>query len=89
MLLEEQSANGNNYVSPFSHHSMFFTHQSSPMNTTGPERLKFQSYRSSPYNYSQTQRKSSPTDGKIHFLLLLFTRITVKTLDTNSHQREH
>jgi hypothetical protein len=72
MLLEEQSANGNNYVSPFSHHSMFFTHQSSsPMNTTGPERLKFQSYRSSPYNYSQTQRKSSPTDGKISFFFYL------------------
>jgi hypothetical protein len=38
------------------------------MNTGGPERLRFQSYRSSPYNYSQIQRKSSPTDGKIFFI---------------------
>ncbi|CAF2089080.1 unnamed protein product [Rotaria magnacalcarata] len=63
IMLEEQSQNANNYVSPFSHHPMFFTHQSSPMHTTGPERLRFQSYRSSPYNYTQTQRKSSPNDG--------------------------
>ncbi|CAF5151369.1 unnamed protein product, partial [Rotaria magnacalcarata] len=62
IMLEEQSQNANNYVSPFSHHPMFFTHQSSPMHTTGPERLRFQSYRSSPYNYTQTQRKSSPND---------------------------
>ncbi|CAF0831306.1 unnamed protein product [Adineta steineri] len=62
MMLEEQSTNGHNYVSPFAHHSMFFPHQSSPMNTGGPERLKFQSYRSSPYTYSQIQLKSSPTD---------------------------
>ena len=53
---------------------MFFTHPSSPMNTNGPERFKFQAYRSSPYNYSQIQRKSSPTDGiiYIHFLRLFF-----------------
>jgi hypothetical protein len=75
MMLEEHSTNGNNYISPFPHHSMFFTHQSSPMNTGGPDRLKFQSYRASPYNYSQTQRKSSPNDGKTFFFLhfLLFT----------------
>ena len=75
LMLEEQSMNGNNYVSPFTHQSMFFsTHQPSPMNAGGPERLKFQSYRSSPYNYSQNQRKSSPTDGKIynHFRFLFF-----------------
>ena len=69
MMLEEQSTNGNNYVSQFPHHSMFFTHQSPSMNSGGgggggPDRLKFQSYRSSPYQYSQTQRKSSPLDGK-------------------------
>lgn len=74
-MLEEQSTNGNNYVSPFTHHSMFFTHQSSPMNTGGPERLKFQSYRSSPYNYSQIQRKSSPTDGKLYTMFFIFVII--------------
>jgi hypothetical protein len=82
MMLEEQSTNGNNYVSPFSHHPMFFTHQSSPMNTGGPDRLKFQSYRSTPYQYSQTQRKSSPIDGKsfmcVSFYLLSFSFQTVK-----------
>lgn len=79
MMLEDQTTNGNNYVSPFSHHPMFFTHQSSPMNPGGgSERLKFQSYRSSPYNYSQTQRKSSPNDGNIYIHFLLFTLLTVK-----------
>jgi hypothetical protein len=71
MMLEEQSTNGNNYISSFPHHSMFFTHQSSPMNTPGPDRLKFQSYRTTPYNYPQTQRKTSPNDGN-EFLLSLF-----------------
>jgi hypothetical protein len=71
LMLEEQSANGNNYISPFPHHSMFFTHQSSPMNTGVPERLKFQTYRSTPYHYSQTQRKSSPTDGN-YFISISF-----------------
>lgn len=71
MMLEEQAANGNNYVAPFPHHSMFFTHQSSPMHTaTGPDRLKLQSYRASPYNYAQAQRKSSPIEGTGFFLLL-------------------
>lgn len=66
MMLEEQSTNGNNYLSPFPAHPMFFTHQSSPMHTVGgPDRLKLQSYRSTPYNYSQTQRKSSPIEGKL------------------------
>ncbi len=73
IMLEEQSTNGNNYISPFPHHSMFFSHQSSPMNNTnGSDRLKFQSYRTSPYNYSQIQRKSSPTDGNDLFLFTLF-----------------
>ncbi|CAF1613997.1 unnamed protein product [Adineta ricciae] len=62
MMLEEQTTNGNNYVSPFTHHSMFFPHQSSPMHSNGHERFKFQSYRTSPYHYSPAQRKSSPTD---------------------------
>jgi hypothetical protein len=80
MMLEEQSTNGNNYVSPFPHHSMFFTHQSPAMNSGGPDRLKFQSYRSSPYQYSQ-QRKSSPIDGKsfVCVCFYLFTHFqTVK-----------
>ncbi len=93
MMLEEQSTNGNNYISPFTHHSMFFPHQSSPMNTGGPDRLKFQSYRTSPYTYSQTQRKSSPTDGNdfsfffffcylLSFKLLNITQLSSKKTNT-------
>ena len=69
LMLDEQSSNGNNYVPSFPPHSMFFSHASTPHHSGGPERLKLQSYRTSPYNYSQHQRKSSPTDGKmsVHF----------------------
>ena len=68
-MLDEQSSNGNNYVPSFPPHSMFFSHASTPHHSGGPERLKLQSYRTSPYHYSQHQRKSSPTDGKtsVHF----------------------
>ncbi|CAF1435120.1 unnamed protein product [Rotaria sordida] len=40
------------------HPSMFCSQESSG----GPNRLKIQSYRSSPYNYSHSQQKSSPTN---------------------------
>jgi hypothetical protein len=29
----------------------------------GPDRIKFEPYRSSPYGYSQSQRRSSPSNG--------------------------
>ena len=69
LLAEEQASQGNNYMASFPHPSMFFTHASSPNHTGGPDRLKLQSYRSSPYHYSQNQRKTSPPDGKkcVHF----------------------
>ena len=49
-MIEEQ---GNNIP-------MFYTQESS---SGGPDRIKLESYRSSPYSYSQPQRKSSPTNG--------------------------
>ncbi|CAF3140889.1 unnamed protein product [Rotaria sp. Silwood2] len=42
-----------------SHASMFCSQESS---SGGSDRLKLQSYRSSPYSYSHSQRKSSPTN---------------------------
>jgi hypothetical protein len=92
MMLEEQSTNGNNYVSQFPHHSMFFTHQSPSMNSgSGPDRLKLQSYRSSPYQYSQTQRKSSPIDGKsfVSFCLLVFKRLNITQLSSKKLTLSH
>ena len=56
---------------------MFFSHPTSPNQTGGAERLKLQSYRSTPYHYSQTQRKTSPTEGKKEtpeILLISFPR---------------
>jgi hypothetical protein len=41
---------------------MFYSQESS---SGGPQRLKLQSYRSSPYGYSQPQQRSSPpTNGE-------------------------
>lgn len=76
LMSDEQSSHGNNYVSTFPHHTMFFTHAPSPNQGGGPERLKFQHHRPSPYHYSQAQRKTSPTDGKksLHFRCLVVER---------------
>lgn len=87
MMLEEHAANGNNYVSPFSHPSMFFPHQSSPMNASGPDRFKLQSYRSSPYSYSQTQRKSSPIESN-HFVLLIYFLVYLTLHQLSSKTRK-
>jgi hypothetical protein len=50
-MTEEQASNG----------SMFCSQELS--SGGGPDRLKLESYRSSPYSYSQSQRKSSPING--------------------------
>jgi hypothetical protein len=46
--------------------SMFCTQESS---SGGADRIKLESYRSSPYTYPRSQRKSSPTNRmkSIHF----------------------
>ena len=43
---------------------LFCTEESS---SGGPDRIKLESYRSSPYSYAQLQRKSSPTNGRRSF----------------------
>ncbi len=49
-MIDEQTDNG----------PRFCSEQSS---SGGPDRIKHESYRSSPYSYPQSQRKSSPTNG--------------------------
>ena len=44
-------------------------HSQASSSSGGPERLKIESYRASPYSYSQSHRKSSSNNSKVNILV--------------------